>query len=81
MSAQPLILGTARLSELDRPEAERLLSEAVELGVFAIDTARSYGQAEEWIGRWLAGRSGQDIRLSTKVGYGVEGYPDWTAET
>ncbi|MEO0592867.1 MAG: aldo/keto reductase [Myxococcota bacterium] len=81
MSAQPLILGTARLSELDRPEAERLLSEAVELGVFAIDTARSYGQAEEWIGRWLAGRSGQDVRLSTKVGYGVEGYPDWTAET
>lgn len=81
MSAQPLILGTARLSELDRNEARRLLSVAVELGVYAIDTARSYGRSEEWIGGWLAERSGQDIRLSTKVGYGVEGYPDWTAET
>ncbi|HEX5648386.1 MAG TPA: aldo/keto reductase, partial [Steroidobacteraceae bacterium] len=42
-----------------------------------LDTARSYGLAEERIGRVLARRRG-DFVLSTKVGYGVPGIPDWT---
>ena len=50
---------------------------AVANGVNLIDTARGYGLSEERIGRHLAHRR-QDFLLSTKVGYGVEGLPDWT---
>jgi aryl-alcohol dehydrogenase-like predicted oxidoreductase len=42
------------------------------------DTARSYGCSEERIGRHLQ-RFRDRIVVSTKLGYGVEGVPDWTA--
>lgn len=58
-------------------EAGRLLNAVLDLGVNLIDTARSYGLSEERIGRHLAHRR-QQFLLSTKVGYGVEGVPDWT---
>lgn len=58
-------------------EAARLLNGAVDLGLRLLDTARSYGLSEERIGRHLAHRR-SEIILSTKVGYGVEGYEDWT---
>ncbi len=58
-------------------EAGRLLNEVLDLGVNLIDTARGYGLSEERIGRHIAHRR-QDFVLSTKVGYGVEGVPDWT---
>ncbi|HEX2013045.1 MAG TPA: aldo/keto reductase [Roseateles sp.] len=58
-------------------EAARLLNEVLDLGVNLIDTARGYGLSEERIGRHLAHRRG-DFLLSTKVGYGVEGVPDWS---
>lgn len=67
-------LGDPRLT--DR-EAEALLSAALEMGVTLIDTARSYGASEERIGRSLAGRRDEAV-LSTKVGYGIEGFADWT---
>jgi aryl-alcohol dehydrogenase-like predicted oxidoreductase len=51
----------------------------VDLGVGLIDTARSYGLSEERIGRHLGHRR-EELVLSTKVGYGVPGYEDWTAE-
>lgn len=63
-----------RTSEED---AGRLLNEVLDLGVNLIDTARGYGLSEERIGRHIAHRR-QDFVLSTKVGYGVEGVPDWT---
>lgn len=69
-------LGEARLSEL---ESERLVHAALDLGVTLFDTARSYGASEERLGRALKGRRSQAI-LSTKVGYGVPGVPDWSAE-
>jgi aryl-alcohol dehydrogenase-like predicted oxidoreductase len=62
---------------LAEEEVGRLLHGALDLGVTLIDTARSYGLSEERIGRHLAGRRGEFI-LSTKIGYGIPGYEDWT---
>jgi aryl-alcohol dehydrogenase-like predicted oxidoreductase len=63
--------------ELSDADAERLLAGALDFGITLIDTARSYGRAEERIGRLLAHRR-RDFVLSTKGGYGVEGVGDWT---
>lgn len=54
-----------------------LLHGALDLGVTLFDVARSYGQAEEHLGRFLADRRAEVV-LSTKGGYGVEGVADWT---
>lgn len=64
------------------PEAHvaRLLNHALDLGITLVDTARSYGISEERIGRHLAHRRGEYL-LSTKLGYGVAGIPDWTYES
>jgi len=67
-------VGDPRLSEL---EAARVLNHALDLGLTLVDTARSYGLAEQRIGRHLASRRDEFV-LSTKVGYGVAGIPDWT---
>lgn len=58
-------------------EAGALLGAVLDLGITLIDTARSYGLSEERIGRHLAHRRGEFL-LSTKLGYGVDGVPDWT---
>ena len=68
-------VGDAALSEND---AETLLNSVLDLGVGVIDTARSYALSEERIGRHLARRRGEFV-LSTKVGYSVPGFEDWTA--
>lgn len=52
----------------------------MDAGATLIDTARSYSLSEERIGRHLSGRR-RELVLSTKVGYGVEGLPDWTGRT
>lgn len=69
-------LGDPRVSD---SEAERLLHAALDLGVTLIDTARSYGASEERIGRALRDRRGRAL-LATKVGYGIPGVLDWSAE-
>ncbi|KQV87469.1 aldo/keto reductase [Pelomonas sp. Root1237] len=58
-------------------EAGALLNHVLDLGINLVDTARGYGLSEERIGRHLNTRRA-DFVLSTKVGYGVEGVPDWT---
>jgi aryl-alcohol dehydrogenase-like predicted oxidoreductase len=63
--------------QFDEARAAALLNRVVDLGLTLIDTARSYGLSEERIGRHLAHRRGEFL-LSTKVGYGVPGIPDWT---
>ena len=68
-------LNDGRVSEA---EAGRLLNAVLDAGVNLIDTARGYGLSEERIGRHLAHRR-QEFVLSTKVGYGIPGVPDWTA--
>lgn len=59
-------------------QAHALLDRALELGINFIDTARGYGLSEERIGSWLPAHR-NDVVLSTKVGYGVEGVTDWSA--
>jgi aryl-alcohol dehydrogenase-like predicted oxidoreductase len=54
-----------------------LLNTAIDLGITLVDTARSYGLSEERIGRYL-GRRRKEFLLSTKVGYGIPGYDNWT---
>lgn len=56
-----------------------ILEEALDAGITLIDTARGYGLAEERIGKQISHRR-QEYVLSTKIGYGVEGIPDWTPE-
>ncbi|HET7202288.1 MAG TPA: aldo/keto reductase [Steroidobacteraceae bacterium] len=62
---------------LDEAQAARLLHHVLDAGLTLLDTARSYGLAEERIGRVLAHRRDEFV-LSTKVGYGIPGVPDWT---
>jgi aryl-alcohol dehydrogenase-like predicted oxidoreductase len=66
--------------QIDEDAAGRLLNGALDAGITLIDTARGYGLSEERIGRHLARRRTEFI-LSTKVGYGVPGMPDWTYHT
>ncbi|HTT38687.1 MAG TPA: aldo/keto reductase [Burkholderiales bacterium] len=58
-------------------EAGRLLNAVLDLGVNLVDTARGYGLSEERIGRHLSWRR-RDFVLSTKVGYGIPGFDDWS---
>lgn len=75
----PLGLGAAQMGDpaLDDAEVGRMLNTAVDAGVNFFDTAPSYGISEARIGRHLAHRRA-DVVLSTKLGYGVAGIPDWT---
>ena len=72
-------LGAGQIGEgrLEEAQVGRLLNEVLDLGITLIDTARGYGLSEERIGRHIAQRRSEYI-LSTKVGYGIEGVPDWT---
>jgi aryl-alcohol dehydrogenase-like predicted oxidoreductase len=71
--------GPLGLVELSERDAEELLLGALDAGITLIDTARSYGLSEERLGRTL-GRRRPDVVLSTKIGYGIDGVPDWTGE-
>jgi aryl-alcohol dehydrogenase-like predicted oxidoreductase len=74
-------LGAGKIGGPDMSDADvdRLVGCALDLGVTIIDTAPSYGASEERLGRALAGRRDR-VALSTKLGYGVPGVPDWTPE-
>jgi aryl-alcohol dehydrogenase-like predicted oxidoreductase len=62
---------------LDENAAGELLNAALDAGITLMDTARGYGASEERIGRHLAHRRDEFV-LSTKVGYGIPGFDDWT---
>jgi aryl-alcohol dehydrogenase-like predicted oxidoreductase len=64
-------------TELDDGAAVALIHAALDLGITLIDTAPSYGRSELRIGEALVGRRDRVV-LSTKLGYGVPGVPDWT---
>ncbi len=72
-------LGAGQVGDvrLEEAEAAHLLNLALDLGLNLIDTARGYSLSERRIGQHLARRRGEFV-LSTKVGYGVAGHPDWT---
>ena len=63
--------------DLDDARAIALVAGAIDRGVTLIDTAPSYGRSEVRIGLALRGRR-ERVVLSTKLGYGVPGVPDWT---
>ncbi len=79
LTVPALGLGAAQLGrdDVSDRDAERLLAEALDLGVTLIDTARSYGSSEARIARCLRGRR-DEVVLSTKGGYGIDGVTDWT---
>src|SRR3989441_2289987 len=79
LSVSAVGLGAGRIGgpETSDADVDRLVGGALDAGVTLIDTARSYGLSEERLGRALAGRR-ERVVLSTKVGYGVPGVPDWT---
>lgn len=62
---------------LEETHVARVLNHVLDAGITLIDTARSYGLSEQRIGRHLAARR-DEVVLSTKVGYGIPGLPDWT---
>lgn len=71
-------IGAESLSDKD---AESILNAVVDRGITLIDTARGYHLSEERIGKFLCATRRDEIVLSTKVGYGVEGVPDWTYQS
>ena len=58
-------------------ESEKLLNSVLDLGINLIDTARGYYASEERIGKYISHRR-NEIILSTKVGYDIEGFNNWT---
>jgi aryl-alcohol dehydrogenase-like predicted oxidoreductase len=60
-----------------REEVTATLKDAVDAGITLIDTAPSYGVSEQRIGKYLGARR-DGVVISTKLGYGVPGVPDWT---
>ncbi|MEN0068630.1 MAG: aldo/keto reductase, partial [Myxococcota bacterium] len=46
-----------------------VLDAALAAGIRYFDAARSYGQAEAFLGRWLAQRRPDDVFTSSKWGY------------
>lgn len=79
VSALGLGAGQIGGESLDEAQVSRLLNAALDMGITLIDTARGYGLSEARIGRHLAHRR-SEFTLSTKVGYGIAGVQDWTAE-
>ncbi|MCX6278457.1 MAG: aldo/keto reductase [Bacteroidetes bacterium] len=63
----------------DEKMIERILNALPELGINLIDTARSYGESEYRIGKYLSHRRSEFV-LSTKVGYTYHDKPDWSYE-
>ena len=79
----PLGLGAAQIGDpkLDDAEVGRMLHAAVDAGVNFFDTAPSYGISENRLGRHISHHLAHrraEVVLSTKLGYGVPGVPDWT---
>jgi len=75
----PLGFGAGHIgsNELSEEEISKLLNSVLDLGINLIDTARGYGASEERIGKYISHRRSEYI-LSTKIGYSVPGYNDWT---
>lgn len=69
--------GQIGADDISDHDTEVLLNECLDRGVTLIDTARGYGLSEERIGKFISHRRDEFI-LSTKVGYGVDGFKDWT---
>ena len=61
------LFGAAALGRVSQADADRTLDVLLEYGVNHIDTAASYGEAEDRIGPWMA-QHRKDFFLATKTG-------------
>jgi L-galactose dehydrogenase len=77
LTVSRLAFGTAPLGGVFGPVDEAAgiaaVHEALDLGITLIDTSSSYGNAEELLGKALAGRR-QDVVLATKAGRSGSGF-------
>ena len=62
-----ILFGAAALLRSDEAEADRTLGLLLEHGINHIDVAASYGDAEEWVGRWMPEHR-EAFFLATKTG-------------
>jgi aryl-alcohol dehydrogenase-like predicted oxidoreductase len=62
-----IIFGAAAFSRVTQEEADRTLETVLHYGVNHIDTAASYGEAEDRLGPWM-GRIRDQVFLATKTG-------------
>jgi len=65
--------------EVSDAQAVQIIHRTLDLGITLLDTARGYGRSEERIGHAIHSRR-HEVVLSTKIGYGVAGFSDWTAD-
>jgi aryl-alcohol dehydrogenase-like predicted oxidoreductase len=72
----PVGVGCGSWGAIDDVAVASLVDRALALGVTFFDSARSYGDSEEKLGRALGHRGS----LATKGGYGVEPIPEWTPQ-
>lgn len=79
IKVSPLGFGAAQIGAADLSDAEALqiLERVVAAGLNLLDTARAYGASEARIGQFLSRHRREDLVISTKVGYGIDGIPDW----
>lgn len=79
LKVSALGFGAGQIGDYNVPEkqVEHLLNASLDLGINLIDTARGYYASEERIGKYISHRRDEYI-LSTKVGYGIAGFQDWT---
>src|SRR5688572_13935144 len=79
LDVSPLGFGAGHIGDpaMEESEFAALLGAALDAGIRLVDTARGYGLSEERIGRHLARRR-DEFLLSTKVGYDVPGFENWT---
>lgn len=63
--------GSMELSGLEFSEADRLLNEALDLGINFIDSSPCYGVAEEYVGK-AVGHRREEYILATKCGCNVD---------
>ena len=62
-----------------RARSHQLLDHAYAAGVRYVDVARSYGDAERFLGSWLAERAVDDVFVASKWGYTYVG--DWRMDS
>jgi aryl-alcohol dehydrogenase-like predicted oxidoreductase len=67
-----IIFGAAALLQSDEIESRRVLELLLEHGINHIDVAASYGDAEDWVGRWMPEHRDRFF-LASKTG--ERGYP------
>jgi aryl-alcohol dehydrogenase-like predicted oxidoreductase len=67
--------GTDRSRSAMERRCRDVLDAAYDVGIRYFDAARSYGDAEAFVGRWLADRLPGDVEVGSKWGYDYVG--DW----